>query len=61
MPGWGLMAPTGGSDMASVGESADWTAPSHQVELAYDTADQARRWAHRPRESGPSCRRAVAA
>ena len=31
--------PTGGSDMASVGESADWTAPSHQVELAYDTAD----------------------
>lgn len=32
--------PAEGSDVASVGESADWGAPSHPVELAYDTADQ---------------------
>jgi hypothetical protein len=29
-----------GSDMARVGAGADWSAPSHPVELAYDTADQ---------------------
>lgn len=28
-----------GSDVARVGASADWSAPSHPVELAYDTAD----------------------
>ena len=32
--------PAGASDMASVGGSADWSAPSHPVELSYDTADQ---------------------
>ena len=47
--------PAAGSDMASVGESVDWTAPSHPVELAYDTADQV----FCPLGAGPSGVRAV--